>query len=398
MLAYKMNNTVQAYDWGHPSYIKQFLGNDPAIPEPQAELWMGSHSKAPSEILLPNGGKKLNLLLEEDPEKWLGAKAMAAGWKDLPFLFKVLAAYKPLSIQCHPSKKAAEEGFAREEKLGIPLSASHRNYKDSNHKPEIICALTPFHGLAGFREASEIVSLLQGLRLSLEPEIDSIVQHLIQVAESGDLENLCKTILEYRPKEKELLGSIVAHITEIQARTPHEVYTWMEKSAKFFPGDIGLLFFCVLRLVHLQKGQAIFLPAGLLHAYVEGIGLELMANSDNVLRCGLSPKHIDIPELLANLDTQRKVEVLEPAAGSVLSGYDAPVPEFHLETLKGSSLLDLDRNGSPEILLCLEGSLVLGKDAERLELKKGECAYILPEEGKVYIDLKGEAARAYIPL
>lgn len=394
-VAYRMKNTVQAYDWGHPDFIRQFLGAGPELPSPQAELWMGSHPKAPSVLELPAGPQALDACLARDPAAFLGPQATAAGWTDLPFLFKLLAAGKALSIQCHPSLAAAKAGFQRENQAGIPLAAGQRNYKDPNHKPEIICAVTEFYGLCGYRPAAEIARDLADLRDRASPALAAELGSLASLALAGDLKGLTRAILELRPRQAELARDLLAAF----AGRPEPRFSFMAEAARDFPGDIGLMFFLVLKLVRLEAGQGIFIPAGVLHAYVKGIGIEVMANSDNVLRGGLTPKHIDIPELMANLDPAIEVAILQPAQGDGLTEYQAPVPEFRLQRLAGTGRRQLGRNGSPEIILCMSGSVSLElAHGQTLVLAKGQSAYVMPGSAALELVLQGEAMRVFIPL
>jgi len=216
----------------------------------------------------------------------------------LPFLFKVLASAKPLSIQAHPNRAQARQGFARENELGIPLDAPNRNYKDDNHKPEIICALTPFWALIGFRKIEEMIDLLERLQIhSLEKEIDILRAQ----PNSAGLKDFFRAVMTLDKQSKE--EAVGEALVSAEARADEDpVSSWMIKLHQEYPGDIGVLSTVLLNLIRLEPGDALYQSAGELHAYLEGVGMELMANSDNVLRGGLTPKHVDVPELLNTLN------------------------------------------------------------------------------------------------
>lgn len=345
----RLVNTVRPYAWGSTTAIPALLGTAPTG-EPQAELWMGAHPGAPSGT--PRG--PLDEVIGEAPERELGPAAVTAFGPRLPFLLKVLAAGAPLSLQVHPDRTQAAEGHAAEEAAGIPVDAPHRNYKDTNHKPELVCALTPFDGLCGFRPPAESADLLAGLDVdSLKPYVD---------------------LLHAQPEEsalREVLTAVLGADREEMAATVHEAAAAAERLggpyapyaslARHYPGDPGVIAAMLLNHVRLQPGEALFLGAGVPHAYLDGLAVEIMANSDNVLRCGLTPKHIDVPELLRIVRFEASDPgVLRPEAtpgGEEV--YDTPAEEFRLSRLvlaPGAEAVDLTTSG-PQILLCTAGAV-----------------------------------------
>ncbi|NUP19924.1 MAG: mannose-6-phosphate isomerase, class I, partial [Streptomyces sp.] len=282
----RLDNTVRPYAWGSTTAIPQLLGIEPTG-EPQAEMWMGAHPGAPSRTARGT----LVEVIDADPERELGATAVAKFGPRLPFLLKILAAGAPLSLQVHPNLAQAKEGYEDEERRGIPVAAGHRNYKDANHKPELICALTEFDGLCGFRDPLQAADALDGLGVdSLKPYVDLLHAH----PEDAALREVLTAILTADPDE---MARTVADAAAACTRLGGD-YARYADIAHHFPGDPGVIAAMLLNHVRLQPGEALFLGAGIPHAYLNGLGVEIMANSDNVLRCGLTPKHVDVPELL----------------------------------------------------------------------------------------------------
>ncbi|MEX6115606.1 mannose-6-phosphate isomerase, class I, partial [Providencia stuartii] len=292
----KMINKIQNYDWGSTTALTQLY----AIPNPEhlpmAELWMGAHPKASSCVVNTKTGQTLPLIdyIASNPEEILGKKVADTFSSRLPFLFKVLCAATPLSVQVHPNKVYAEVGFAKENAAGIPLDSPIRNYKDDNHKPELIYALTPFKAMNAFRPLNEIAELLDFVSAA-HPEI----QFFVQSPTEEKLAKLFAQILSLTGEQKELaLGVLKAALNSRQG----EPWNTIKQMVSLYPEDTGLFVPLLLNVVELQPGEAMFLYARTPHAYIEGVGLEIMANSDNVLRAGLTNKHIDVPELIANVD------------------------------------------------------------------------------------------------
>ncbi|MFP8885880.1 mannose-6-phosphate isomerase, class I [Streptomyces mangrovi] len=377
-----LTNTVRPYAWGSTTAIPELLGTEPTG-EPQAELWMGAHPGAPSRI--DRGGGALSEAIAADPEGELGPAVVEAFGPRLPFLLKVLAAASPLSLQVHPDLAQAREGFADEEERGIPADAPHRNYKDANHKPELVCALTPFTGLCGFRAPAQAADLLEALDvgglkpyadiLRARPEDEALSEVLTAVL-SADREAIAETVAAAAAAARRLAAGEGPYARE---------YAAYAGVAGHYPGDPGVLAAMLLNVVHLEPGEALYLGAGVPHAYLGGLGVELMANSDNVLRCGLTPKHVDVPELLRVVRFEpMEPEVLRPrttSAGEEV--YAAPVDEFRLSRYvlaPGSEPHDLD-DRTPQILLCTEGEITLrevtaGGAGGELALPRGRSAFV----------------------
>jgi mannose-6-phosphate isomerase len=361
---FKLKNQVKHYNWGSPQWIPQLLGVENPDASPYAELWMGVHPDGPSETEYRGERISLAQLVAEKPLFYLGEPA-AQTFGTLPFLFKVLAADKPLSIQAHPSREQALAGFERENRAGLPLDAPNRNYKDPNHKPEIICALTPFKAMVGFRESAEIKTLFAAFGL---PALDT-VQNALDVTLQAFLEALFtlepqtrKQISEYAQSQKQALTEKFPAFAEI--------WDTAAAFAGLYDGDPAVLAPLYLNIVHLAPGEALSLPSGVLHAYIHGLGVELMANSDNVLRGGLTVKHIDIAELLHILTfSPFKPTILKPRN----STYPSPCKEFALSVWENETVSLPEK---PSIVIVTRGEALLSeKDGETI-LKSGESAFV----------------------
>jgi len=395
-----MKNTVQDYAWGSYTAIPELLGQKANVDKPQAELWMGAHPKAPSMVQCNSEWMSLLKLIETNPEDILGKRASKKFNNSLPFLFKVLAAAKPLSIQAHPSRDQAKEGFERENRLGIPFDAPHRNYRDPNHKPECICALTPFWALNGFRKISEMVSLFR----KVNPKgLEEGVEALLKQPDSRGLKEFFRTLMTMdKERQKQIVDDAVNKASLLS--NDDFCFQWMIKLHQEYPSDIGVLSPIFLNLVCLSPGQAMFLPAGEPHAYLDGVGIELMANSDNVLRGGLTPKHVDVKELMAVLTFgERSVEVIETEEQSETERvYPTRVEEFVLSVItlgKGLSHTS-DENRSVEILLCTDGKATIneyGKN-DAITIEKGNSVVVPASIPKYNIEGDAVFYKAAVPM
>lgn len=394
-----MQNTIQPYAWGSRTAIAALRGEPSPSAGPQAELWIGAHPKAPSRVRVNGRWVPLPELIAADPAGILGAAAAARFDGQLPYLLKVLAAERPLSIQAHPNRDQAREGFARENRLKIPLDAPHRNYRDANHKPECLCALTPFWGLSGFRAVPEILARLEPLVAS---RAAGPLAELARREACEGLRNLFTWLMTLPATEREpLVAAAAAQAAVLADRDP--AFGWVARLQAEYPGDAGVLAPLLLNLVCLAPGEALFLPAGELHAYLEGVGIELMANSDNVLRGGLTPKHVDLPELLRVLTfEERKIEVLRPAAMGPCEGrYASRAEEFQLAvlTVDGDRAYSGPARRSVEVLLCVEGEGRLRDlaGAGDLALRQGQAALIPAAAGAYDLSGAGRFFKAAVP-
>jgi len=353
------------YAWGSKTAIAALSGRPPSE-APEAELWMGAHPIAPSIALRDGTRASLEARVARDPEHELGAAVVATFGPRLPFLMKVLAAAEPLSLQAHPTLERARRGYDEEEARGVPRQAPTRNYKDPFHKPELICALSPFVALSGFRPVSEIARVLDAFD----------VGHL-DVSGRGLATTFRDVMRADRETQKALVASACAAAARPGPFADERALTL--RLARLYPGDIGIVSALFLKLVKLAPGEALYLGAGNLHAYVEGTGVEIMASSDNVLRGGLTPKHVDVEELLDVLDFDApETVVLTPRSeGPDESVYPAPAREFRLSRLDVRGEVRRDVSG-PEILLVTRGSVRAGE----LVLEAGRAAFVPAASGR----------------
>jgi mannose-6-phosphate isomerase len=350
-----LDGVVQPYRWGGYDYLAQLTHAPNPHREPRAELWFGTHPKGPARIV--GRSEDLAALIAADPRRWLG-KMVAAEFDDrLPFLLKVLDVRAMLSIQAHPTRAAAAAGFAREEAAGIPLLAPQRNYRDRNHKPELAVALTAFHLLHGFRSAAEIRASLFRV-----PGWSELVPRF----DAGGVKGLYQYVMELPQAE---IDRLLRPLHDVLAQPDYETEPgrpdyWAQRAFARYTTpeghlDRGIFSIYWLNLVHLQPGQGIFQAAGIPHAYLEGVVVELMANSDNVLRGGLTPKHVDVPELLAQLrfDPVRPKPLLPQSLTGGWRTYETPAEDFLLARLDPPAGETVELPAGPAIYLLLAGEL-----------------------------------------
>ena len=385
---FKLYNTLQNYAWGSKTALTELYGIENPTQQPMAELWMGAHPQSSSVVDVDGERRSLREIIAADKSGLLGEK-VAARFGELPFLFKVLCAEQPLSIQVHPGKAAAEAGFARENAAGIPLSAPERNYKDANHKPELVYALTPFLAINGFRPFAEIISLLQPVA-GAHPAI----AHFLQQPEEKSLAMLFSSLLALQQEEKKRALDILKAALHAQNGEPWQT---IQSIAEVYPDDPGLFSPLLLNVIELQPGEAMFLFAETPHAYLRGVALEVMANSDNVLRAGLTPKHIDIAELMANVKfTPRAADTLltEPVQHAGALDFPVPVDDFAFAIHQLNAMPVTLSQQSAAILFCIDGEARLtGQQA--LTLRAGESCFVAASESPVEVSGHGQLARVY---
>ncbi|MHA6635296.1 mannose-6-phosphate isomerase [Citrobacter farmeri] len=384
----KLINSVQNYAWGSKTALTELYGVANPQQLPMAELWMGAHPKSSSKVEDASGQiVSLRDVIDSQPSALLG-DAVAKRFGELPFLFKVLCAAQPLSIQVHPNKRNSEIGFAKENAAGIPMDAAERNYKDPNHKPELVFALTPFLAMNAFREFSEIVSLLQPVAGA-----HTAIAHFLEQPNAERLSQLFAGLLSMQGEEKSRALAILKAALETQQGEPWQTIRLI---AAFYPDDSGLFSPLLLNVVKLNPGEAMFLFAETPHAYLQGVALEVMANSDNVLRAGLTPKYIDIPELVANVKFDAKPAnqlLTTPVKNGAELDFPIPVDDFAFSLHSLSAQETTIDQQSAAILFCVEGEAVLSKGEQRLVLKPGESAFISAEESPVRVSGVGRVAR-----
>jgi mannose-6-phosphate isomerase len=391
-----LRGAVRTYAWGSRTAIADFTGRPSPTAHPEAELWFGAHPQDPAWLQTDDGEQSLLDALRADPDGELGAAARGRFGDTLPFLMKVLAADEPLSLQAHPSAEQAEEGFRREDRLAIPVTAPTRNYRDRSHKPEILVALGEFEALAGFRPAARTVDYLRALAVS---DLDPFVNLLAEQPDADGLRALFTTWITAPQPDLDVLvpavlDGAIQYLRSGRTEFESEAKTVLELGERY-PGDAGVLCAMLLNRITLQAGEAIYLPAGNMHAYLRGVGVEVMANSDNVLRGGLTPKHVDVPELLRvlNFTPTEEADVRTPteADGMELS-YSTPAPEFALSVLTitgeqvGHEVDAPSRHDGPQLLLCTEGSVVVHAKTSSLTLDRGAAAWVSADEGPIRLN------------
>lgn len=392
-----LTNAVRPYAWGSRTTIAELLGRSVPAPHPEAELWLGAHPGDPSRVVGRDGAEQTLLdVLAADPVGQLGEPTATRWGGRLPFLLKILAADEPLSLQAHPSAEQAAAGYAREEAAGIPRDAANRNYPDPTPKPELVCALTEFHALAGFRDPHTTVRLLHQVQT---PALAPYVDLLASQPTSEGLRALFTTWITLpQPAldalEPQLLEACVRHVREhgefeLECRTILQL-------GESYPGDAGVLAALLLNRLVLGPGDAVYLPAGNLHAYLQGTAVEILANSDNTLRGGLTPKHVDVVEL---------VRVLDFACGDmpVLRGdqvgrrwvYRTPAPEFELSRIEWAGVdpghVPLP-GGQPRILICTAGTIELKASGhDGVVLRRGQSVWVPASDPELMLSRLGDA-------
>lgn len=391
---FKLSNPVKDYAWGNADAIPRLLGVAPTG-TPQAELWIGAHPAGPSRVVTPSGERTLRQLIAADPAGTLGATAARFG-PELPFLLKVLSAAKPLSIQVHPNKEQAETGYAAEQAAGIAADAPDRNFKDTNHKPELLYALTDFDALTGFKAPTAAAALLGQLRDRSDRGgvLDGLIADLGSEPERAALRAATQRLLTLdEAAAHDVVDAVVAACGEVDDPSTR---TALELFAEYGP-DAGVVLSLLLNRITLSPGDAMFLPAGNLHAYLRGTGIELMAASDNVLRGGLTHKHVDVAALLEIVDFSAGLPV-RPQPLPVAEGrtdFAVPADDFRL------SVLDLDRGrdirfaeAAPRTAIVLEGEATLaGRDGSTV-LRQGESAFIRADDNPLVVSGRGRVVVA----
>ena len=399
---YRLTNPTMNYAWGSVDLIPALMG---VIPDgrPVAEVWMGAHPASPSSIEVDGSAVELDAFIAADPERALGASAATAPAAHLPFMLKLLAATKALSLQVHPTRVQAAEGYERENAAGIALDDPARNYRDREHKPEMLWALTEFDMMCGFRPVDAIRALLTDLQV---PELAPCVAALGAGEPAEAIEAALTLLLTAPPEHQRVLttavvGAALAH------PEPRAEYALVRDLAHLYPDDVGIVASLFLNQLRIYPGESVFVGAGLVHSYVRGLGVELMAASDNVLRAGLTPKHVDVPELLHLVDfTPGEPQRLTPhPVGGALT-YLPPIEDFALWTYRNESA-DADAevagpvlsapSAGPRIALCCSGRTTVTRGAEQLELAPGESAFVPASDGPVTITSTGAVAVAYLP-
>jgi mannose-6-phosphate isomerase len=383
---------VRPYAWGSRYGIATLQGRPVPSGGPEAELWMGAHPSAPSGVSRPPASPAsaspatLDALIAAAPVRELGPECAARFGGRLPFLLKVLSADQALSIQVHPSRAQAEAGFRAENERGLAPGDPARDYVDDWPKPELLFALTPFEVLTGLRTPQDAAGILRALAVD---QLHPLAAGLEHAAGRQVLRDALGTVLTWPEADrKELIARVVTACERLASRDgPYAgVCIAALRVAMDHPGDLGVVALLLMRHTLLEPGEAVFMPAGGLHAYLRGTGIELLANSDNVVRAGLTGKHVDVPELLKLVDPAVSVPVLtpRPLAGGIAT-FDTPAQEFRLYLITpGVPAVTLPGAG-PRILLCLDGACDLrSASGDAVSLSRGDSCFIPAADGPVH--------------
>ena len=394
----RLNGARQSYDWGSTTAIPEMLGLE-SDGAPWAEQWYGAHPAGPTRLA---DGRSLAALLASDPGRLLGEDVVRRFGPQLPFLLKVIAPDRALSLQVHPSLDQAVRGFERENTAGLAPDSPVRNFKDPNHKPEMVLALTRFEAVAGFRAPRRAAEVLGGLdsplarrmrrTLRLNPTRFGIRQAFTELVST-----------DTRPQAAEM-AELVAEISQrlAEGRSPsRRVDANVVEMARAFPHDPGIAAALLLNPVTLRRGEALFVPAGSVHAYISGLGVEVMASSDNVLRAGLTTKHVDVPAMLACVDYVAAPPV-RPAPeylSRATRAYYAPVDDFELlvtTVVPQDGRVPVPGRG-PRILLGLEGTTTVTTSAGGAELSRGRALFVGADERALAVEGEGSLVQADVP-
>lgn len=360
---------IQHYDWGGTSFIPTLAGKTTSD-LPCAEWWIGAHPKGPSRILMHGHHVALDKAIADHPEYLLGAHYQDG----LPFLLKVLDVASMLSIQAHPTKQQAEAGFAHETGLKIPLDAAHRIFKDDNHKPELLVALSDFYLLSGFRSPEQWKEIRN--------EVPELV-HLREYDNQADLQSLYQEVMGWSKIQlQEWAEPLAARLGQLEITDKLHPDYWAKKAISLYGLDHGLVSIYLLQLRHLQPGEGYYQGPGILHAYLEGQNVEIMANSDNVFRGGLTSKHVDVPQLLAHTHYDfRENGLVKPVPiSSGLLEYPVPVQDFRLLRVPHNKRYYAWSAACPSILLPVSGDSYVRLGELELPLGPGKVKYVVPGE------------------
>lgn len=393
-----LKGKVQHYSWGGYDFIPRLLNLENPEHKPFAEYWMGAHPSNSSTVLMNGEECSLNELIADHPNEYIGEKVQRR-FGELPYLFKILDVRELLSIQVHPSKSEAEKGFDTEEAAGILISDKARNYKDRNHKPEVMVALSEFWLLHGFLVEEKLRQVLTSV---------AEFNILLPIFEKEGYKGLYQFVMELPQEEVDtLLKPLVERVLHEKTTDKSNPDFWVNRVYEYQANkeliniDRGIFSIYFFNIVKILPGQAIFQSAGIPHAYMEGQNVELMANSDNVLRGGLTPKHIDVPELLKH--TKFEGVVPNVMDGNILPNkekdYLCPVPDFGITKIEAASSESIDNTAfSAEIIIVTEGEISVSNNDKELNLSHGEAAFILPATNyTIQTSSKGIAYKAFVP-
>lgn len=389
-----LRNSVLPYAWGRTNGLAAIVGSAPSG-GPEAELWVGTHPAAPSQVVDDPDGRTLAEVIASDPARWLGPDLAERGYTSLPFLLKVLAVGSPLSLQAHPSEDQAQAGFERENAAGLSLAAPNRTYRDASAKPESLVALTDTWAVCGFREPEASARLIRALGSdALRPLADAL-------APGGPeaLHDALSWVLHLRGQLRAVVADALAVVVNLPlidavAITDEDRHAldWVRRLVVAYPGDPSAVAPLLLHVLVLEAGDAVHLPAGNLHAYLEGAGVEVMAASDNVLRGGLTPKHIDVDELLSILHFEPGVPPA-PERRDVSEGvvaYDSDEDAFAVAVVRPVDGPVVIEASAVSLLLAVSGAVTVASGDETFVLDHGGAAFVPPGTGPLAVSGAGE--------
>jgi mannose-6-phosphate isomerase len=361
----RLDAPIRGYAWGSRTAIARMQGRPPSD-APEAEMWIGAHPGSPA--VLTDTGEGLDAAIAADPSRLLGESVVESFGARLPFLLKVLAAAEPLSLQAHPDAAQAAAGFAAEEAAGVALLSPSRVYVDASHKPELLVALESFDALCGFRPPAASAALLDALGV---PALEPVVSALRHPDESTALRTAVESLLRHP-----LPGPLVAAAVSA-ASSAGEDYSLVVSLADHYPGDPGVVLALLLNRVRLAPDEGVWMPAGNLHAYLCGVGVEVMAASDNVLRGGLTPKHVAVDELLRILRFEVLVDpVVRPVeVAPHVQTWPVPVSDFALFRASVDGVRAELPGEGPRVALCVRGEVTVDDGSEPVRLRAGEAAF-----------------------
>lgn len=398
----RLTNPVKNYDWGSTSAIPELLGKSPDG-RPQAELWLGAHHSDPSQAQLPDADVPLNALIRADPDSALGSRIADEYGPRLPYLLKVLAAARALSLQVHPHAAASREGFNRENAAGIPLDDPGRIFRDDQAKPELLVALTPFDVLAGFRAARPILEILDGLEGEL---VATIREKLAADHSEAGLKEAFHALLAVRgdpDKQADIARTIASISSRLAAGTsPNAIADQVAlRLADEHPGDPGAIVSLLMNHRTLEPGESLFVPAAEVHAYLSGVGMEIMTSSDNVLRAGLTHKFIDPEALTQHASFQPRppatAHITRSGEANESTVYRVPTPEFALTVTELTGGVNTLPEEGPRVLLCLHGELVLQCAGTETRLNQGDAVFVPHAVGELTVSGVGRLVCAWVP-
>lgn len=399
----RIEGFIQNYAWGSPHAIPDFLSQE-ATGEPWAELWLGAHPLAPSHVKVRERG--LDAVIEAEPRRMLGDPVLRAFGSRLPFLLKIIAPAQPLSLQVHPTREHAAESFAAENAAGLAIDSPARNYRDANHKPEMVLALEPFEALCGFRTPRKAAAMLEGLSSTLATRMRALI---LEQPTAHGIRAAFRMLVSptMAPPEHEIVE--LAEECAVRLAEGRSPSVRIDRSVAMlhskYPGDAGVAAALLLNPVSLQPGEAMFVPAGAIHSYLSGLAVEIMASSDNVLRAGLTPKKVDANELLqcVSVNAAPPIRVAPEHLSDHTLAYFAPIDDFELsvtrlDEAKASFHPHVEVPGSgPRILLCLDGDFIAETNTGRHRAAQGDALFVPADAGGLRVGGYGSLIQASVP-